>query len=289
MRSAISTGLLVSDAKLSDVGGSSATGNCTFGIYWSMGVCSSVEDVTPTLIADCQGGADKSQFGCTYTVPELQDRLPPGTPTRSVHDTLWVGAGFVTHDNTSFTGINSLSEFYVIYLSDLDALDPNLSINYTSKMVALRGKLELCLYQYNSSMQFGSTSTIQADVIASPAWQNDSLIIDNKTIETISAKDPDNADLFNIPKTNITAFNYYLSYMTFIGMGRANRSPEPSATSDVANAIQNRLYGRPVARQVVNGPQKLSDLLSNLALSMTNSYVSILLSGLDMPSKCSRN
>ena len=62
MRAAIKTGPLESEAKLLDVSGNSSTGNCTFLPYWSMGICHSLEDVTPALIARCPRGTKKSKF-----------------------------------------------------------------------------------------------------------------------------------------------------------------------------------------------------------------------------------
>lgn len=88
MRAAVLTGLSDDDASLSEVSGISSTGKCTFGTYWSMGVCSFVGDVTPILVADCGKGGDEIKMACTYTVPGIQNTLPPKNPGMSGLDTL---------------------------------------------------------------------------------------------------------------------------------------------------------------------------------------------------------
>ncbi|KAL9135154.1 MAG: hypothetical protein Q9175_003670 [Cornicularia normoerica] len=168
MRAAVLTGLSDDDASLSEVSGFSSTGKCTFGTYWSMGICSFVEDVTPIWVADCGKGGDEIKMACTYTVPEIQNTLPPKNPGMSGLDTAWTGAGYTGTTNRIFSDINTLVKIYVIYLSDQEALDDNSKLKYTSKMVALKGKLDFCLFKYNSSMQLGITSTNQIDQNANP-------------------------------------------------------------------------------------------------------------------------
>ena len=235
-----------------------------------MGVCSSVEDVTSSLVADCKGGGDGTDSGCTYTIPELRNLNAPRNVKMDVSDNLWIGAGWIEDDEKSFSEPNTLIEFCAIYLSDLDAkFDPK--VNYTSKMVALKGKLDLCLIKYDSSMEFGTTTTTKIDQRTDITWKKDSMVIDNHPVDTISTTTSGAPDKFEIPTGNISAFNFYLSQVTFIGSGRADAFPTPRSTSDAANAILTRLYGQPVARQVRDGRKALSDLLSDLSASMTNS------------------
>ena len=120
-------------------------------------------------------------------------------------------------------------------------------------------------------MPFGVTNTSQIGQGANPVWKNDSQVIDGRSVDTISTTALDSPNPFVIPKENITAFNFYLSYVTFIGSAEARALPEAKVTSDAANAIQSKLYGSPIADKVHDGPKALSDLLTNLATSMTNS------------------
>ena len=70
---------------------------------------------------------------------ELQNRLPTTNVQPQAFDLLWIAAGFSDTENDSFTGMNTMVEFYVINLSDLDVRSDS-SLNYSSKMVALKGK-----------------------------------------------------------------------------------------------------------------------------------------------------
>lgn len=74
MKLAISTGLSRDGVTDSEVRGWSSTGNCTFDIFTSMGVCASVEDVTSTITSRCpkgKSGSTVTDDKCNATVKGL--------------------------------------------------------------------------------------------------------------------------------------------------------------------------------------------------------------------------
>lgn len=103
---AVKDGLLRKNVSPSEVMGTCPTGNCTWEAYQSMGVCSDVIDVSPTIISTPRAGSEKDGIppGNDYSVPETIDNRPvnqekkpsfSGTVLSSVEkygDALWVGS-----------------------------------------------------------------------------------------------------------------------------------------------------------------------------------------------------
>ena len=90
-------GLLRDEVNPSDVPGVCNTGNCTWGDYQSMGVYSTITDVSSTIIiSECR--KQKTRFlqpGCDYSVPAIdKDPTARKTPlqTHKYGQTLWIGA-----------------------------------------------------------------------------------------------------------------------------------------------------------------------------------------------------
>ena len=237
-----------------------------------MSVCSSVKDVTPRLVADCGRGGDATRMGCTYNIPPLRRFLPSTSLSMSPLDTLWIGTPFANASNgNGFTESSTLVDFYVFYLSDFNALNQDSGLNYTEKIVALKGSMNLCITKYNSSMEFGVTNTTILDQITKPEWKNSNRIIDDFPTDIISTEAPDGSNTFMIPTSNISAFNFYLSYSTFTGRSRAGTPITSQSTSSAADAMQLRFYDTAGRTKVSDGQKILSEMLSNVSTGLTNS------------------
>ena len=70
-----------------------------------MGVCASVEDVTPSIVADCKDTehfSGISDDNCSYTVRALRTTRPFSNVRthagEDVHSTLYMGAGMIFVD-----------------------------------------------------------------------------------------------------------------------------------------------------------------------------------------------
>ena len=299
MKLAILTGLLRDGVNPSEVQGSSVTGNCTFGVFASMGVCASVEDVTPSIVADCKDTEHFSGISddkCSYTVPALRNTRPfSNVRTRAgedIHSTLYMGAGMIFVDaeigDTSKTPINdTLIEFYIIYVPDLTTLTQDGGgTNYTGKLAALKGTLSLCAHTYNSSMQFGVTNTtLQAQETHLP-WRHGTAANDNN-LNGYLASVPRTSDTLFINPTSMNDLSVWLITSTF--NGTAIMPPPPPAESpnpDHPNAIPvnspaifstlaskqvaTHLYGNETGIKVTDGVSALSKSLDNFAMSMSN-------------------
>lgn len=265
----ITHGLQATDASPSDVNGICQTGNCTYNAYTSLGVCSSVEDVTPRLVKSCPPQEDGTRSGCNYTVLDLRDH-----PTlqgadfsfSGIGDALWVGSSLVSHDGYRYPKNHTLIEFYVVYTSDPSLLGSDPKANYTAGLVALKGTLDLCLYSYYSTVTSGVTKTTQLDVSTNLKWQSGRMNITRKETPILKTIDADGKSYY-ITDDAILAFNNYLSSVIFQGSVEASSSSDESisqkAKSDSMQAIYNGITDG-------GGIQGLSRLLENLATSMTN-------------------
>ncbi len=299
MKLAIFTGLLRDGVNPSEVQGSSVTGNCTFGVFTSMGVCASVEDVTPSIVADCKDTehfSGISDDNCSYTVPELRNTRPFSNVRthagEDIHSTLYMGAGMIFVDaetgDTSETAINdTLIQFYIIYVPDLTVLPQNGGrTNYTGNLAALKGTLSLCAHTYNSSMQFGVTNTTLRAQETHLPWRHGTAVNDNN-LGGYLASVPGTSDTLFMNPESMNGLSVWLITSTF--NGTAIMPPPPLAKStdpDHPNAITitspaifstlaskqvaTHLYGNETGFIVADGVSALSSFLDNVAMSMSN-------------------
>ena len=282
MKLAIETGLLRDGVSASEVQASCRTGNCTFGIYMSMGICTSVDDVTPTLIVHCPKGGNNTvpDNKCNYTVPEFREHPPFSEtsyePAGQPGNTLFIGASEIGGTHYQYSGLNTLVDFYVIYLPDLTTLtlDAEVENNYTANLAALKCTLSLCLYTYNSSMEFGITTTTVLRNDTDLSWKEDSIDIDHTLTPIITVTPPDNSEAFYMTNKTFNGLSSWLGSATFTGIASmcpaAALSTNNAFTTTASRAIASHLYGSEVGEKVANGVESLSNLINNVAMSMTN-------------------
>ena len=190
MRLAIEAGLTNTDTSPSSVTGDCPTSDCTWPDYLSLGICSSVDDVTPRITEHCESPNDNGDpNSCTYSVPALKQH-PPFSGTNLSHGaTLFVGASNPVN-HTSYPALNTLVEFYIIYLKNLSVLK-DFEPSYTNQLVALKGTLDLCLYEYRTTVTNGTTNTTQIDMLTDLDWQTSKNDSDQPLIWTTAPRLPD--------------------------------------------------------------------------------------------------
>ena len=278
MEASIVQALTQLPADPSEVRGECQTGNCTYGIYTTMGVCSNVEDKTSTIVRRCfkAGEEHQTQTHCTYSVEALQAHPTinnDNITTRGGDSTnLWIGASHVDpdpHNPYSFPGPNTLAEFYVIYYPDPSVKhNSDAGFDATAALVALKGTLSLCVYQYNTTMINGITTTTEVNQ-PNVNWKTVSKVIDNTQITAISGTDVNNTEYW-ISEDARWAFNSYLTTETFYGTGKTiedTSQPDRIITqgdTDAARSLSAVLIDQK------GGVDGLSKFLDNLATSMTN-------------------
>ena len=263
MRIAVQDGLINHNANASDVTAKCSTGDCTWRDYLSLGVCSSVDDVTPSIIEHCKSASDKGDpVDCSYSVSALEQDPPFSGTNLSEEATLFIGAN-PPASNFSYPAANTLVEFYVIYLANLSILKDS-EPSYVNQLVALRGTINLCLYTYRTSVINGTTVTVQVDKLTGLDWQTAKQDSDHPVVSTTV---PGSLDLFSFDRNMVDDFHAYLSLVAFTGTASENERTNVSTyTSDTAQAFAATLYG------ASPGIQGLSAQLNNLAISMTNAY-----------------
>ncbi|KAL8704139.1 MAG: hypothetical protein Q9201_002689 [Fulgogasparrea decipioides] len=294
MKLAVLTGLFRDSVNESEVQGQSITGNSTFEIYTSMGVCAVVEDVTSTIVTDCgegRGGSTISDDKCTATVKGLQKHPPFETFSshmpKNKDDTLWIGAsqGNVRSGYTYQDSDNTLVEFYVIYLPDISVVtmgDTGTIVPYTMQSLqALKGTLKLCAYTYNSTMEFGVTKTVVVKKDTELKWTNGRKDFNGTSKNGIVATAAESSENLWMDLESMAGLSTYLATQTFNGSARMLPPPDNKPGSNVVYSNPSNIYSTVASKsiashlynadnKVTDGSGSLSRLLDNMATSMTN-------------------
>ena len=168
-------------------------------------------------------------------------------------------------------GVNTLAQFYVIYVKDFNRWD---ELDYTDdhkeELVALEARLSLCLNTYYSDMTFGIMNTTLLSQKTDLNWLSGKEVYDvNSSIDTVTATHK--GEKFWMSGLNKESLYNYLSVQTFTGTASMRTETRDgggnSSENDVVRRIQASLYKD---RAGIDG---LSRLLNNLAVSMSNAYV----------------
>jgi len=203
------------------------------------------------------------------------------------HSTLYMGAGMILPDaemyDTSETPINdTLIEFYIIYVPDLTIV-PIIDItvppqdrdkaNYTGKIAALKGTLSLCAHTYNSSMQFGVTQTTLQAQETDLLWRHDTTVEGGGYVASV----PRTSDTLFMNSRSMNGLSVWLITSTFNGTARMKPPPPPNAnvgpgqfSTLASKQVATHLYGNESGIKVADGVAALTDLLDNVAMSMSN-------------------
>ena len=280
MRLAVIDGLLRNDVSPSNIQVSCPTGNCTWGSYQTLGVCSNVEDVSSSITSRCRkfSTSDYSQAGCNYSVPDISEH-PTLTGTQlDVYDgglghTLWVGASdlYTPQGTYSYPSINTLVQFYVIYVRDYakwDTLD--MTNGHKDELIALKGTLNLCLYEYDTSTVSGETKTTELGQNTGQDWETGEAVEDDNIVQFSTVTTTHDSETFWMKSDNIKSFTEFLSYETFVGFASLRSQAKApggggnNTDNDIVGAIAASVYGDDT------GVQGLSKLLNNLTISMGN-------------------
>ena len=266
---------LQSPTDSSAVTGICPSGNCTFEDYSSLAICSSANDVTPTLLVDCPQQHLETELGCNYTVPDLQQtptwRQDKFVTTNQAGNTLWIGASQTNLDGRDgfASGPGTLVEFYVLYFPDINVLADDSGANITASVVALKGSLDLCVKTYYTDVTNAITTTKVISNQTNLNWQNVPSSSGNTAVTLILATAADGNN-YSMEQNTRRYFNAFLEAAGFYG-DYAGGVPDPNlntSTSDASRAIGDKLYAR--APSDMTGLQALEEALANLETSMSN-------------------
>lgn len=186
---------------------------------------------------------DGTVLGCNYTVQELQDHPPwrqeslttadEGTPVHS----LWIGASDTggVGDDYEYPQLNTLVEFYSIYVSDPDVFFPVSTENSSDSVVALKGSLDLCLLSYTTHVVNGITQTVEVGRNEALAWHTESKEVcnDGTSFCNLVATSTGGEEYW-MDSDNKKAFNQYLGLEIFRGYSSVGLNV---ATSDETGLI----------------------------------------------------
>ncbi|KAI4233434.1 MAG: hypothetical protein LQ349_004416, partial [Xanthoria aureola] len=237
-----------------------------------MGICSKVEDVTPTNRTICRlenDGIGGTLTNCGYTVQELQKHpdeiLYPVPNGKKLTYTLWIGS------NDEYPNPNTLVEFYAIYLSNTSTPSSDIQEGTSDTVVALKGSLNLCVLSYQTQMRNGITETVEISRKDNLTWQTKSKNVchgGSSSCPVIASSDGGTECWME--SVDRKAFNQYLGLEIFRGyttVGLDLVSSDETGLIDTAASIA----GMVVNKTVSEGQDKLAKWLNNLAQAMTNS------------------
>ena len=118
--------------------------------------------MTPSIIEHCESPNDNGDPNfCTCSVPALKQHPPFSGAKLSHGATIFVGASNPVN-HFLYPALTTLVEFYTNYLKNLSVLK-DFEPSYTNQLVALKGTLYLCLYEYGTTVTNGVTNNIQID------------------------------------------------------------------------------------------------------------------------------
>ncbi len=260
MEAAINSAIIQIPADPSEVAGNCSSGNCTFPIYETVGVCSKLNDITPMIVNNCHHENTSTTLRCFYSVTELRVNPPwrrDNFSTDAPPMTLWVGAS----DSTDDLDHISLVQFYTIYLPDRKTYDSR--ANITEELVALKGELDLCVISYQTTVANGITKTVEVDRATDLTWQTDFKYIDNNDVSVMSTVS--GGKEYWMSQDSMDAFRSYLSLDVFHGYSEIDGLVMGDlGTTDAAATLTALLVDKE------GGQDDVSKMLDNLAISMTN-------------------
>ncbi|KAL9105116.1 MAG: hypothetical protein Q9163_000034 [Psora crenata] len=267
MGTAIDLAIIGTPADPSDVKADCHTGNCTFGLYSTMGICSRVDDVTPNVVKSVR--VETTAVLRVAHPPWRENNLTTGGVAGNPPYTLWIGASDMKRpqfeQQYTFPNPNTLTEFYVVYVSDTKVFTPDSDADFSNTVVALKGGLDLCVYQYDTTVINGTTKTVEKARSIDSKWE----MVDKNSM----LYHPEMATE-NIGWTTRLGeqFTDYLGLEIFRGSNSDGTNVKnigdgaATAASDAAQTFADLLVNKPRSE----GQDGLRKMLDNLAIGMTN-------------------
>ncbi|KAF2100257.1 hypothetical protein NA57DRAFT_73867 [Rhizodiscina lignyota] len=173
MEAAINDGLGKDTNSISQVTGDCWSQNCTFNPYTSLAFCSTVEDVSPTIITNCSIQNPNITTNCWYTLKALNNSVentaehgqPPSFDCGADLDTFIVssvGRGTLGSGLNFSTESAEMVKIYVIYATNESLTNVGNEHNPVcngAALAALQGSIHLCLQTFQTNITDGITHT----------------------------------------------------------------------------------------------------------------------------------
>lgn len=143
MLAAIYTGLLNPDITLSDVTPQCQTGNCTWPLYDTLGICASVENITDTVTINCPDEG----FGCRYDTP---------------------GGAYLDSQISKVMNLTAMGDLSSVAVFEVIAIS-----TFTEQYVAYEASLQLCVQTMNSTVRDGQHNTTAVKQVIVPITRSE--------------------------------------------------------------------------------------------------------------------
>ena len=297
MQDAIQNGLVGNNNALSQVAGFCPSANCTWEPYTSLAFCSTVEDVTSSILKEC-GTTDLDErelYSCNVTTKELRAGYMAEDP--AANPTLYFDA-FLNLPSQQF-GVfstyrvhipnNSLSyqspplrnphhnfailDVFLIYMKNATDF-PSLRGLY-----ALKGTISLCLQTLETTMINGTTKTVVRDN-PNVTWTGSINEMSRGTYWTqIGGRDLN----YTVDYESIWVTAFFLLHDVFHGIASPMTLPgliipfgdgDETQFSEILNSLGTAIFGPGLnALDQELSLEGFMNRMNNVTSSMTNAYV----------------
>lgn len=236
MLAAIYTGLLSSDTSPSDVTPNCQTGNCTWPLYNSLGICSSVANITDAVTITCPNNTDIG-YRCRYSTP---------------------GGAYLDPQAGRMMNLTAMGDLSSVAVLDVIAISP-----VTEQHVAYEASLKLCVQTLNSTVRDGQHTTTVTEQVIVPTDERQAF--KGSTNTTI------NGTVFTVYTPSITAMRQSISELF---SGFALYTVQETTTSTLtASVIWEKMFlnANGTLAESMN-QHAIEDSLGGLATSLSNAY-----------------
>ncbi|KFY46556.1 hypothetical protein V494_00432 [Pseudogymnoascus sp. VKM F-4513 (FW-928)] len=234
MLAAIYSGLLNSDITLSDVTPNCQTGNCTWRLYSSLGVCASVANITSTVTVTCPDDTDSASV-CRYSVP---------------------GGAYLNSQAGKMMNVTAMGDLSSVAVFDVIAISP-----VTDQYVAYEASLKLCVQTLNSTVRDGRHNTAITQQVIVPTRQADR----GSTNTTV------NGTVFTVNNPSITAMRQSISELFSGDVLYTVQETHPSTL--VAEVIWEKMFLNANGTLLEGMNQHgIENFIGSLARSISNAF-----------------
>jgi hypothetical protein len=261
MISAIYTGLFLNENEtIPHLTPTCLTGNCTWPIFYTLGVCANVADLTDQLSLTCPHSSEKDET-CNYT-------LPNGVTLMTGYNNMVISPPPTDTKSLKFPGPNKpILDFFIIN-TDLNATygaggkDSGYDWDYYTGANALECVVRFCVLSTNTTVTHGQPYTEQTEVWANASLRNP-IIVSQLWFE-LWLEPKDQGTAYVIPQGSRDAITYWADGI-FTGYSQGG----PAQNLYSSDTVQ--LFGMAMQRRPRSEHKTaVSNMMRNVALSMTN-------------------
>lgn len=236
MKAAIYNGIYNTDPSLLAVQPNCATGNCTWPIFSSLGVCSDCVNRTDLITKNCSDSRD-----CSFSLPNVPTTIHEGSSLN-----IFINATTASNMSGLPSFDSTITQFQVM-------VDPDGGVGNTAPL-AFGCSLYYCIKTYQTSVRLGN---LTEEILFTYPNSSTAPQAQNINVPIVLSQDGNNYTVG--VQTAVAMSSYVAGQLTGSGNGGIG---EQTYTSDSIQAMYNAM---------ITNSSNITTFMRNLATSMTNS------------------